>query len=188
MDKLPADKKTRLIFYCGGPKCPLSLKSANKAKALGYTNIMLFQAGYPAWKKAYGAGPMAGKAKEKAAAAPVKKAVIETGPDGDTITIDSSKQIMANAPDAITLIDVRDPQEFKGAHMPNVPNLPVEELEPQVAGLPSDKPIVFVCATGARSSEAYDIVKMVKPDMKVFYLDAEIDFKKDGSYVVTPIE
>jgi len=182
VDKLPADKATRLIFYCGGNKCPLSLKSANKAKALGYTNIMLFQAGYPAWVKAYGPGDtvMGKTSKTMAAAAPT----LQIGPDGDTITIDSFKEIMAKAPDSLNLIDVRDPGEFKNAHMKGVKNIPVEELEDQVAGLPADKPLVFVCATGARSSEAYDIVKMTRPDMNVLYLDAEIEFKKDGSYDV----
>ena len=182
-DKLPADKNTRLIFYCGGPKCPLSLKSATKAKALGYTNVMLFQAGYPAWKKAYGAGDTAGAtapAAKKAAAAPA----IQAGPEGDTITIESFKAVMSQAPDSVHLIDVRDPKEYQKAHFKNVKNIPVEDLEDQVADLPSDKPIVFVCATGARSSEAYDIVKMVRADMQVYYLDAEIDFKPDGAYEV----
>jgi rhodanese-related sulfurtransferase len=184
-DKLPADKETRLIFYCGGNKCPLSLKSATKAKALGYTNIMLFQAGYPAWVKAYGPGESAGAAAPKPATAAAP--TLETGPDGDTITVESFKAIMANAPDSINLIDVRDPGEYDTAHMPGVKNIPVEELEDQVADLPADKPLVFVCATGARSSEAYDIVKMTRPDMNVLYLDAEIDFRKDGGYEVTAV-
>ena len=67
VDKLPADKDTRLIFYCGGNKCPLSVKSATKAKALGYTDVMLFQGGYPAWVKAYGRGEMAAAAAPKTA-------------------------------------------------------------------------------------------------------------------------
>lgn len=50
--KLPEEKKTPLIFYCGGFKCKLSLKAATKAKAAGYTNVKLYQAGYPAWKAA----------------------------------------------------------------------------------------------------------------------------------------
>ncbi len=53
-EQLPADKNTRLVFYCGGYKCPLSAKAAYRAKALGYTNIRLFQAGYPEWKTVYG--------------------------------------------------------------------------------------------------------------------------------------
>ena len=49
-DKLPSDKDQALIFYCGGLKCPLSHKSAYKAEALGYTNVMVFAEGFPAWK------------------------------------------------------------------------------------------------------------------------------------------
>jgi len=184
-DKLPADKQTPLIFYCGGNKCPLSLKSAVKARALGYTNVKLFQAGYPAWKKAYGAGPGAAA---KPAAAKKQAVSIQTGPDGDTITIDSFKQVIGQAPDSVHMIDVRDAGEYTKAHFKNVKNIPVEELEDQVADLPSDKPIIFVCATGARSSEAYDIVKMTREDMKVFYLDAEIAFNEDGSYEIKPVE
>ena len=185
VDKLPADKQTRLIFYCGGNKCPLSVKSATKARALGYTDVMLFQAGYPAWVEAYGSGESAATATPK----PVQAAMptLEAGPDGDTITIASFEQIMAEAPDSIALIDVRDPGEFEAGHMPGVKNIPVEELEDHVADLPADKPLVFVCATGARSSEAYDIVKMTRPEMNVLYLDAEVDFNKDGSFVVTAI-
>jgi rhodanese-related sulfurtransferase len=56
-DLLPADKKTPLLFYCGGLKCPLSLKSAVKAVNLGFENVRVFQGGYPAWKAAYGPGP-----------------------------------------------------------------------------------------------------------------------------------
>jgi rhodanese-related sulfurtransferase len=185
VDKLPVDKETRLIFYCGGNKCPLSLKSASKAKALGYTNVMLFQAGYPAWVKAYGPGETAAAGAPKTAA--VVAPTLEAGPDGDTITIESFKAVMANAPDSINLVDVRDPGEYDTAHMPGVKNIPVEELEDQVADLPADKPLVFVCSTGARSSEAYDIVKMTRSEMNVLYLDAEIDFRKDGSYDIKPI-
>jgi rhodanese-related sulfurtransferase len=53
--------------------------------------------------------------------------------------------------------------------------------------LPSDKPIVFVCATGARSGEAYYMVKDNRPDIKeVYYLEAEVTYKKDGSYKIIP--
>jgi len=48
-DKLPADKNSLLIFYCGGLKCKLSHKSAAKAEQLGYTNVKVFAEGYPKW-------------------------------------------------------------------------------------------------------------------------------------------
>ncbi|OEH85410.1 hypothetical protein BHU72_04790 [Desulfuribacillus stibiiarsenatis] len=44
-DRLPTDKNTKLIFYCGGWACPLSSASAEKAIALGYTDVSVFQAG-----------------------------------------------------------------------------------------------------------------------------------------------
>jgi len=39
VDKLPADKATPLIYYCGGVDCVLSVKSADKARKLGYTDV-----------------------------------------------------------------------------------------------------------------------------------------------------
>lgn len=53
-DKLPQDKNTLLIFYCGGYKCKLSHKSARKAEKLGYKNVKVFAAGFPAWTKTPG--------------------------------------------------------------------------------------------------------------------------------------
>ena len=178
-DRLPAAKDTPLLFYCGGDKCPLSPSSAEKARKLGYTNVMLFQAGYPAWQKAYGGGPASAAA---AAAKPAAQAAIEAGPKGDTITVASFKKVMAEAPDSIMLIDVRDPTEFARGHMKNAVNIPVGDLMDKAAKLPAGKPIVFVCATGARSGEAYDIVKMERSDLKMYFVDAAITYRADGSF------
>jgi rhodanese-related sulfurtransferase len=181
-DKLPAAKDTPLVYFCGGDKCPLSPKSAEKAKALGYTNVKLFQAGYPAWKRAYGASPVAG-----ATAAPAAKpaqAAIEAGPKGDTITVASFNKIMEQAPGSIVLIDVRDPSEFAKGHMKGAINIPVGDMMDKAATLPAGKPIVFVCATGARSGEAYDIVKMDRQDLKMYFVDAPVTYRADGTYEI----
>ena len=53
--KLPRDINTPIVFYCGGLKCRLSHKSAVKAIEMGYTNVKVFDKGYPEWKKMYGA-------------------------------------------------------------------------------------------------------------------------------------
>lgn len=181
-DKLPAAKDTPLVFYCGGDKCPLSPKSAEKARALGYTNVVLFQAGYPAWKKTYGANPTAGAT--TAPAAKPAQAAIEVGPKGDTITVASFNKIMAEAPGSIHVIDVRDASEFAKGHMKGAINMPVGDMMDKAASLPTDKPIVFVCATGARSGEAYDIVKMDRNDLKMYFVDAPISYRADGSYEI----
>ncbi len=49
---LPADKKTPLIFYCGGITCGLSPASAEAAQKMGYTDIKVMLKGAPGWKKA----------------------------------------------------------------------------------------------------------------------------------------
>lgn len=51
-NRLPNDKDSLLIFYCGGLSCELSSNSAKKAIELGYTNTMVYQEGEPAWSAA----------------------------------------------------------------------------------------------------------------------------------------
>ena len=46
---LPEDKSTAVIFYCSGPVCSASTKGADKALALGYTNVLEYRGGYPDW-------------------------------------------------------------------------------------------------------------------------------------------
>jgi rhodanese-related sulfurtransferase len=183
---LPADKATPLIFYCGGLKCPLSPKSAAKAVELGYTDVMLFQAGYPAWVEAYGAGPTASKAMPAATMAKAAGAMIETGDESDTITNDSFQRLVSQAPDRVHLIDVRDPEEFAAGSFPTAINMTVDDVEEKVAELPNDKPIIFVCATGARSGEAYDIVKLEREDLEIYFLNATVEYAKDGSFTLQP--
>jgi rhodanese-related sulfurtransferase len=48
---LPEDKSALLIFYCGGPTCPYTGTSVDKALKAGYTNIKGYQAGLPGWGK-----------------------------------------------------------------------------------------------------------------------------------------
>lgn len=61
VDKLPADKGTRLIFYCGGLDCPQSGSAAEKARKLGYTNVQTYPEGYPEWMALHPAGQIGGK-------------------------------------------------------------------------------------------------------------------------------
>jgi rhodanese-related sulfurtransferase len=175
-DMLPADKAAEVIFYCGGYKCPLSTKSAAKAVAQGYTNVRLFQAGYPAWKEAYG------EEVADAGAGAAGAAAIQKGEDEGTITVDSFNKLMTESPDSVYWYDVRDEEEVEadGTYGGAVV-LSVDDVEDQMESLPSDKPIVFFCSTGARSGEAYDLVRMKRNDLSLYFLDAEVTFHEDGS-------
>jgi len=166
--RLPQDKTKLLVFYCGGFKCKLSHKSAAKAMAMGYTNVKVFAAGYPAWKSLV------------ASSAPVQ---VKTGQEEGSIDIAAFKKIMAQNPGSIMLVDVRDKDEFQTGSLKTAVNIPVDELEAKINALPTNKPVVFVCGTGARSGESFYMVQDLRPEMKnVYYLDAEMTVHKDGSF------
>ncbi len=95
------------------------------------------------------------------------------------------EKLIAENPSSIMLIDVRDPDEFARGTIKTAVNIPVDKLESQVKTLPSDKPIVFICGTGARSGEAFYMLKDLRPELKdVYYIEAEIKFGKDGAYKI----
>ncbi|MGD9971776.1 MAG: rhodanese-like domain-containing protein [Desulfatirhabdiaceae bacterium] len=174
---LPADKNQLLVFYCGGFDCKLSHKSAEKAIKLGYTQVKVFSAGYPAW---LAATPAAADSSGKIAGE-VKKGKLE-----GTMDIAQFDNLVKTSPSSIYLIDVRDPDEFAKANIKTSINIPVDKLEKQIGSLPVDKPIVFICGTGARSGESYYMMKDLRPAVKeVYYLEAEMKIKPDGSYTIT---
>ncbi|HVZ80131.1 MAG TPA: rhodanese-like domain-containing protein [bacterium] len=51
MPQLP-DKAKEIVAYCHGGDCDLSLQVAETLRAQGYTNVKVFQDGWPAWTKA----------------------------------------------------------------------------------------------------------------------------------------
>jgi len=153
------------------PLRKLSHKSARKAVQLGYTNAKVFDAGYPAWKQAYGAAPAAVQ--------------VKAGGEEGSIDLATFKKIIKDNPQSIYLVDVRDADEFAAGHFQTAVNIPVDQLEGKIDTLPTDQPIVFVCSTGARSGESYYMLQDLKPDLKkVYYLEAEVEYKKDGSYKI----
>jgi rhodanese-related sulfurtransferase len=180
---LPADKGALVVFYCEGLACPLSHKSAFKAEKLGYTNIAVYAKGYPEWKKLYGAGGSLASA--PAAKSAVKK-MFKTRP-GDDGSIDHAvfKDLTKNKMDSIVLVDVRDAKEFGGGTLKGAVNIPTDQLEKKLKGWKPGKPVVFFCGTGARSGEAFYMVKDLRPDLtEVYYLDGELTIKEDGSFTL----
>ena len=163
--QLPKDKSTPLYFYCGGYKCKLSPSSAAKAQKLGYKRVYIVPEGYPGWKKISKAAPK-----------------IKGGAEAGSISITSFQEIMSQAPGSIMLVDVRDADEYASGTMKGAVNLPINDLEKKMDTLPKNKSIVFMCGTGARAGEAYDMLQMFRPDLKAYFLNAEVTFNKDGSY------
>lgn len=182
-DKLPKDKSTALVFFCGGLKCDLSMKSAVKARALGYTNVRIYALGYPDYVAAT-AGRPAAAAPAAAAPAAAAGAVLVQGKDRGSVTAASFERVLREAPASITIIDVRDAREVATGTFPGAINIPVGQIEKRIGEISKTKPTVFTCATGARSGEAYDMVKLIDPNLPVHFLDANASFS-GGTYTIT---
>lgn len=52
------------------------------------------------------------------------------------------------------LIDVREPYEFKNAHIPNAKNIPLSKIKKQINEISVDKEIILYCQSGMRSKAA----------------------------------
>ena len=57
------------------------------------------------------------------------------------------------------LLDVRSPSEFSSGALEGARNVPVQQLEGALTGLPKDRPIVVYCASGMRSARAVSRLK-----------------------------
>jgi rhodanese-related sulfurtransferase len=138
--KLPQDKNTLLVFYCGGLKCPLSHKSAYAAEAMGYSNVKVYPTGYPSWKKAYGPGP--NKLAEELMA---KKPQFKVYPN--IVSVEKVKQI-ADAKAMGLIIDARPKKtKYDKGHIPGAISMPTSKFEKMKGMLPADKntALVFYC-------------------------------------------
>ena len=183
IDKLPADKATELIFYCGGLECPLSHNSAEKARKLGYTNIKTYNLGHPDWLALYGA-PKVAAAPAAASGAPQADAKIELGKEKGSISTAWFERVMKENPGMLLLVDIRDSKEYAAGTIRGAVNIPMAELAQKIGSLPADRAIVFICSTGARSGEAYDTAKLLRPDLNVYFLDAKVRYGGDGTFSI----
>lgn len=183
-DRLPADKATPLVFYCAGLECVLSDQSAVKARQLGYTAVATYPEGHPQWQALYGSGA-ASAAAAAPAAAPVTVAALVAGKEKGSVTVASFQQAWRADAASIVLVDVRAAKEFAAGSIKGAINIPLDELEKRISTLPADKPVVFICGTGVRAGEAYDIAKLHRPELAAWFVDAKVAYQQDGSFTMT---
>ncbi len=129
MSRLPEDKATKLIFYCGGPKCPASTKAAAKASGAGFTDVSDFRGGYPAWKARYG----------------LDGSVDRAAPEG--IELLDWPAVEAAMTAGAVLVDSRSAKGFEKGHVAGAVNVPYKD-EAAHSALPEDKAtaLIFYCS------------------------------------------
>ncbi|UFS70062.1 sulfurtransferase [Geomonas sp. RF6] len=141
LSSLPKDNDAQLVFYCNGVKCGKSKKVAQKAQAAGFRNLLLYSEGFPVWEEK-GMPIVTGPGYDK------KIKTVRVAPN-DLATLLKEKQA------EYVLVDVREPKEFTGGHIPGAVNIPLGTFAANSGSLPKDKGIIVYCNTGKRSAKAY---------------------------------
>jgi len=161
---LPQDKSRLIVFYCNGVKCGKSKKAAKKALALGYLNVLVYAQGMPVWEEKgmpIYAGPNYEQRIETTKISPM-----------DLSTLLRTKR------DSVTLVDVRDPEEFAEGHIPGAINIPAATFASQSGTLDKKKQIIVYCNSGGRSYNAYR--KLIKLGYKTINQAIFADWKEAG--------
>ena len=129
MTRLPGDKSTKLIYYCGGPSCAASTRAAAKATKAGYTEGADFRGGFPAWKARYGLDGSADR------------------PTSEGITVLTWPEVEAAVAGGAVLVDSRSAKGFGNGHITGAINVPYKNDDAHSA-LPTDKSaeVVFYCS------------------------------------------
>lgn len=261
---LGEDKGKLLIFWCGGPTCPFSVRAGELAVKYGYTNVKVFSGGDPAWANAdlpFHASPKFVKEEnillldlrtpEKFAAGHIPRALnlpaakldqykepnwpsFKGAPivfySDNQADLDKARELMFDyslskatifpggferwqklgypvetgakpAPDKLTfvrvlkphdvtiaefekllddptimILDVRADAERATGSFKNSLHIPFEQIGTRYTEIPKDKTVIIHCATGIRSSIAYETLK-AKGFTKLKVLNANVKFE-----------
>ncbi len=169
-DQFPESLTAPVVFY--SDNIEEAKKAVNTARGWRYKNVTLLDfPGIITWKqKGYDVktGP--------AATEIVYVRKLEPG----QISIADFEAALKS--EAITVVDVRGPEEYKAGHFPGAVNISLDELPTKLGDIPSNKFVVVHCRTGVRGEMAYLLLKEKGYDVK--YLKAGCQCKTDGTYMI----
>jgi rhodanese-related sulfurtransferase len=99
------------------------------------------------------------------------------------VTVAEAREMMED--DGVVVIDVREPHEYAGGHVPGASLIPVNSVFARREELPKDKKIVFVCQVGQRSALAAELAAAAGlPPERLYNLEGGTDaWKKSGEPV-----
>jgi rhodanese-related sulfurtransferase len=78
----------------------------------------------------------------------------------------SIHELAAAQADGAPVIDVREPGEYVGGHVPGAVLVPMGQLPARVGELDRHRPVYIICATGNRSSAMADYLRRVGVDAR----------------------
>lgn len=82
-----------------------------------------------------------------------------TAPGFEELPGVSALEAMREVAEGVTMIDVREQDEWDGGHAPNARLLPLSRLQDGISALPRDTRLLVVCHAGSRSLRATSILR-----------------------------
>src|SRR5919206_2986865 len=104
---------------------------------------------------------------------------------GDPIPEIDVDELAKRQGDGSFVLDVRQPDEFAEAHVPGAVLIPLNELAARQDELPTDRPLLVICANGPRSARAVESLRAAGYDATnvvggtIAWIDA--DFPVEGA-------
>ena len=84
---------------------------------------------------------------------------------------------------SILLVDVREPHEFAGGHIPGSVSMPLSQFEPTRLPQEEGRRVVFSCAAGVRSLRAIEFARAAGLTVDSHYLGGFRDWVFQGEPV-----
>lgn len=73
------------------------------------------------------------------------------------LSVKDAKALIDRTPN-LYILDVRTPDEYRQVRMKNSVLIPLSDLERRVGEIPKNRPILVICAVGARSKSASELL------------------------------
>ena len=97
------------------------------------------------------------------------------------LSLDEVKHGLADG--SILLVDVREPHEFAGGHIPGAVNLPLSAFDPAEIAPRQGQTVVFSCRSGVRSLTAIDASLAAGFLYRAQYPGAMLEWMREGEEV-----
>jgi rhodanese-related sulfurtransferase len=172
--RFPAHKNAIIIVYGQNAYDHRSMKAAQLISQWGYTNVLCLNKGFEGYRQS-GKDIAKGEMKEEIDYIVKLKA--------REISVELFKEYVESLPEDVIVLDVRDDEEFKQGHFRNSVNIPLVELQYRTDEIDTSKTILTHCASGARATIAYYILK--KAGFNASCLNAHVGFDDSGLYSIS---
>jgi rhodanese-related sulfurtransferase len=167
-DQFPKFMGAAVILYDRDGDTAAAREAYKKISDWGYKQVSILSGGFQAWEKA---GMQVAKGSAESKIKYVRKMM-----PGEVDVLVFKEAVEKPSRDAV-ILDVRAKSEADAGALPNILNIPLDELEQRLSELPKAKSILIYCGTGARAEMAYNVLKKAGIDAK--YVKAKVEAEKD---------